>query len=59
MSQLFWYPYWANLLASLSVIVILGLVGFVAKHRITKNLKKFISSEVDEVVKKVTNDKKN
>jgi hypothetical protein len=53
MTQNFWDAFWANLFASLSVVVILTVAGYLAKHKITRNLKKFIANEVDETIKQI------
>lgn len=53
MSQNFWDAFWGNLLSGLAIVLILSIVGFIAKHRVSKNLKKFISGEVDEVIKQI------
>ena len=53
MSQNFWDAFWANLFSSLSVVIIVTLIGYGAKHRITKNLRKFIADEVDATLKQI------
>lgn len=53
MTQNFWDAYWANFLGGISVIVILGLVGIITKHKIARNLKKFIAGQVDETLKQI------
>ena len=58
MSQIFWDTFYANIFSSLSVIVILAAIGFIAKHRITKNLKHFIATEVDDTLKQIKNTNK-
>lgn len=58
MSQAFWDSFYANLFASLSVVLILGVVGFLAKHRLVRTIKKFIASEVDDTLKQIQGTKK-
>ena len=58
MSQNFWDAFWANLFSGLSIVVILTAIGYLAKHRITQNIKKFIATEVDETVKQIKNQTK-
>lgn len=59
MSQNFWDAFWANLLSGLSIVAIITAVGYLAKHRITRNLKKFIANEVDETLKQIKDNTKN
>ncbi len=59
MSQNFWDAFYANLFSSLSVVVILAIIGFIAKHRITRNFKKFIASEVEETIEQIKENSRN
>ncbi len=53
MSQTFWDTFWANLFSSLAVVAILTIIGYASKAKITRNLKKFIANEVEEILKQI------
>ncbi|MDR3642989.1 MAG: hypothetical protein P4L74_05180 [Candidatus Doudnabacteria bacterium] len=55
MSQNFWDAFWANLFASLAVVAILTVAGFIAKHRVSRNIRKFIADEVATILKQINN----
>ena len=44
--NLFWTNFWSNFFANLAVVVVLTALGYVAKNKIIKDLKKFIDEEV-------------
>ena len=59
MSQNFWDAFWANLLSNLTVVIILSALGYIAKAKIARDLKKFIANEIDEAVKQIKSANRN
>ncbi len=42
----FWSNFWSNFLANLAVVTTISFVGFAARFKIIKGIKKFIDHEV-------------
>lgn len=48
--SLFWITFWATFLASLAFVAVLSFLAYIAKGKLVKGLKGFISTEIIDAV---------
>jgi 3-polyprenyl-4-hydroxybenzoate decarboxylase len=44
----FWINFWADFLSNLGLVIVLAMVGFLAKAKVVKSLRKFIRQQVSD-----------